>query len=363
MQSIQVSLGQRSYRIFIGTPGAQDLAVALRQNCPDASKMILVADQNVLPMALRIREAFAVSTSDAVIIEVPSGEGSKSVKTLEKLWQQMAFLKADRKAIVVALGGGVVGDLAGFLAASWNRGIRLVQIPTTLLAMVDSSVGGKTGINLPEAKNVIGAFWQPSMVWIDLRSLDSLPEREYRSGLAEVVKYGVILDPEFFGWLESNVDSILARKTQTLETLVKRCCELKAQVVAADEHETTGLRAILNYGHTFGHAIETLAKYGTYLHGEAVSIGMTMAGRLAANLDRWKEQDLQRQTQLLTALGLPIEFPTSSKPISPASMLEAMMLDKKTLHGGLRLILPTKIGHVETVKQVPDEAIVKAILG
>jgi 3-dehydroquinate synthase len=194
MQSIQVSLGQRSYRIFIGTPGAQDLAVALRQNCPDASKMILVADQNVLPMALRIREAFAVSTSDAVIIEVPSGEGSKSVKTLEKLWQQMAFLKADRKAIVVALGGGVVGDLAGFLAASWNRGIRLVQIPTTLLAMVDSSVGGKTGINLPEAKNVIGAFWQPSMVWIDLRSLDSLPEREYRSGLAEVVKYGVILD-------------------------------------------------------------------------------------------------------------------------------------------------------------------------
>jgi 3-dehydroquinate synthase len=347
MQSIQVSLGQRSYRIFIGTPGAQDLAVALRQNCPDASKMILVADQNVLPMALRIREAFAVSTSDAVIIEVPSGEGSKSVKTLEKLWQQMAFLKADRKAIVVALGGGVVGDLAGFLAASWNRGIRLVQIPTTLLAMVDSSVGGKTGINLPEAKNVIGAFWQPSMVWIDLRSLDSLPEREYRSGLAEVVKYGVILDPEFFGWLESNVDAILARKTQTLETLVKRCCELKAQVVAADEHETT----------------ETLAKYGTYLHGEAVSIGMTMAGRLAANLDRWKEQDLQRQTQLLTALGLPIEFPTSSKPISPASMLEAMMLDKKTLHGGLRLILPTKIGHVETVKQVPDEAIVKAIQG
>ncbi|MFN6138128.1 MAG: 3-dehydroquinate synthase [Planctomycetota bacterium] len=363
MQSIQVPLGQRSYRIYIGTPGAQDLAVAIRENCPDASKLILIVDQNILPMAMRVREAMAVSTSDAVIIEVPSGEGSKSVRILEKLWQQMAYLKADRKAVVVALGGGVVGDLAGFLAASWNRGVRLVQIPTTLLAMVDSSVGGKTGINLPEAKNVIGAFWQPSMVWIDLMSLDSLPEREYRSGLAEVVKYGVIMDAEFFGWLEANVVSILSRKTHALEYLVKRCCELKAQVVAADEHETTGLRAILNYGHTFGHAIETLATYGTYLHGEAVSIGMTMAGRLAANLERWTKEDLQRQTHLLAALGLPIELTASNRPISPDSMLEAMMLDKKTLHGGLRLILPSKIGHVETVKGVPHEAIVKAILG
>jgi 3-dehydroquinate synthase len=229
--------------------------------------------------------------------------------------------------------------------------------------MVDSSVGGKTGINLPEAKNVIGAFWQPSMVWIDLMSLDSLPEREYLSGLAEVVKYGVIMDGEFFDWLEANVDSIRSRKTHALEYLVKRCCELKAQVVAADEHETTGLRAILNYGHTFGHAIETLAKYGTYLHGEAVSIGMTMAGRLAADLQRWTKEELQRQTHLLAALGLPVEFPSSSKPISPDSMLEVMMLDKKTLHGGLRLILPSKIGHVQTVKEVPHEAIVKAILG
>ena len=362
METIQVPLGQRAYPIYIGLPDTPELAVAVRKACPEASKFVLVVDQRIQAIAQKTRQALAVNSSDVAMIEVPSGETSKSVEQLEKLWQQMAFLQADRKAVVVAIGGGVIGDLAGFLAASWNRGIRLVQVPTTLLAMVDSSVGGKTGINLPEAKNVIGAFWQPHMVWIDLPCLDSLPEREFQSGLAEVVKYGVIMDPEFFEWLESNVEPILARNSNTLRYLVKRCCELKAQVVAADEHETTGLRAILNYGHTFGHAIESLAKYGTYLHGQAVAIGMTMAGHLAANLQRWSPQDLHRQTRLLKQLGLPTELSSQHQAISPEAMIQAMMLDKKTSHGRLRLILPSRIGHVETVKEVQLDAIIKAIL-
>ena len=363
MQQIQVPLGQRSYPIYIGLPDSTELAIAIRKHCPDASRFTIVVDSRISQLAQRTRHALAVGSSQAAIIEVPSGETSKSVSQLEKLWQQMAMLQADRKAIVVAIGGGVIGDLAGFLAATWNRGVRLVQIPTTLLSMVDSSVGGKTGINLPEAKNVIGAFWQPHLVWIDLGTLESLPDREYRSGLAEVVKYGVIMDADFFAWLEANCESILARDPVALEYLVKRCCELKAQVVSEDEHETTGLRAILNYGHTFGHAIETLASYGTYLHGEAVSIGMTMAGRLACNLGRWARVDLDRQTSLLQAMGLPIQLSGQHQPIGSAEMIQAMMLDKKTSHGKLRLILPNRIGQVQTVKDVSMDAIDQAIVG
>jgi len=362
MQSIRVSLGQRAYPIHIGIPTATELAIAIRESCPDASQFILISDQRVLSLAQKIRESVAIQPSDVALIEVPSGETSKSVAQLEKLWQRMAILRADRKAVVVAVGGGVVGDLAGFLAASWNRGLRLVQVPTTLLSMVDSSVGGKTGINLPQAKNVIGAFWQPHMVWIDLRSLNSLPEREYVSGLAEVVKYGIIMDREFFEWLEAKVDLIKSRDPETLEYLIKRCCQLKAQVVEADEHETTGLRAILNYGHTFGHAIETLASYGTYLHGEAVSIGMTMAGRLAASIHHWTTEDFNRQTKLLVSLGLPTHFSDQHQPISSESMLQAMMLDKKTSHGQLRLILPKRIGQVESLSNIPLADIVAAIL-
>ena len=359
MRSISVPLDSRAYPIYIGVPEATDLCLAVHKHCSGASRFILIADRNVLPIAQKIRESLAVNVSNTAIVEIPSGEASKSIEQLGRLWQQMALLRVDRQAVIVAVGGGVVGDLAGFMAASWNRGVRLLQVPTTLLSMVDSSVGGKTGINLPEAKNVIGAFWQPSMVWIDLRSLDSLPEREFKSGLAEVVKYGVIMDQDFFGWLEANAKSVLDRDVQALEYLVSRCCELKAQVVSADEHETTGLRAILNYGHTFGHAIEALAQYGTYLHGEAIAIGMTMAGRLAVELHRWTEQELGRQTQLLETFGLPTSLSNRHEPIAPESMVQAMMLDKKTSHGQLRLILPSRLGHVETVKEVPIDAILR----
>jgi len=367
MRSIEVSLDQRSYPIFIGVPEATGLSLAWRPRISDASKFIVIVDSQVIELARSTIQGLGLQTSEVAMIEVPSGEPSKSVEQLHRLWSCMASLRADRKSVIVAVGGGVIGDLAGFLAATWNRGLRFLQVPTTLLAMVDSSVGGKTGINLPEAKNVVGAFWQPSLVWIDLRAMNTLPDREFRSGLAEVVKYGVILDLEFFEWLESNADAILRRDSSTLEHLVVRCCELKAQVVTQDEHETTGLRAVLNYGHTFGHAIEALASYGTFLHGEAVSIGMSMAGKLALALGLWDSESLNRQTRLLERFGLPVGLSVSSQAhatsdsITPTRMLEAMRLDKKTSHGKLNLILPTKIGHVASRGDVDAARIVEAI--
>jgi len=253
--------------------------------------------------------------------------------------------------VVVAVGGGVVGDLAGFVAATYGRGLPFVQVPTTLLAQVDSSVGGKVGINLPGAKNMVGAFWQPRGVIIDTATLATLPEREYLSGLAEVVKYGVILDAEFFGWLEQHADKIVARSPQELTHLISRCCELKAQVVAADEREESGVRAVLNYGHTFAHAIETVTGYGHFLHGEAVSLGMCRAARLAVLLGRVNEAFVTRQRELLVALKLPVEMPD----LSADELLAAMQRDKKTEHGKLRFVLPDRLGHVELVSGVREE--------
>jgi 3-dehydroquinate synthase len=228
--------------------------------------------------------------------------------------------------------------------------------------MVDSSVGGKTGINLPEAKNVIGAFWQPSLVWSDLSVLATLPDREFRSGLAEVVKYGVILDHAFFSQLESDATLILARDPVPLAAVIRRSCELKAEVVAADERETTGLRAILNYGHTFGHAIESLTEYGVLLHGEAIAIGMSMAGRLALALGRWTNDAFERQTELLQRFGLPTRLDrVLAPPLQVSDMVSAMMHDKKNTYGRMNLILPDRIGHVETVSDVAMECIEQSI--
>lgn len=362
MQSLQVSLGVRSYPIHIGNPEGDSFRCAFRDAIPKSSKVIVVHDASVKEFADRIACSLNSGTGEVPLLAVESGETSKSIEQLDRLWKSMLALKADRQSVLVAVGGGVIGDLVGFLASTWNRGVRFVQVPTTLLAMVDSSVGGKTGINLPEAKNVIGAFWQPHMVWIDVSSLNTLPDREYRSGLAEVIKYGVILDEAFFERLEDQSSSILERNAGAVTEIVRRSCELKAHVVAEDEYETKGLRAILNYGHTFGHAIEALAEYGTYLHGEAISIGMTMAGQLALALGRWSERDLERQTKLFARFGLPTQIATSiAGKFSHASMLESMMLDKKTSHGRLHLILPSRIGHVETVVDAPLNAIQDAI--
>ena len=261
---------------------------------------------------------------------------------------------ADRKSIVVAVGGGVVGDLAGFVAATYARGVGFFQVPTTLLAQVDSSVGGKVGINLPGAKNMVGAFWQPLGVLIDVETLATLPEREYRAGLAEVVKYGVILDEEFFTYLEENTAAINDQDASVLTRVVQRCCRLKADVVEQDEREITGLRAVLNYGHTFGHALEAAGGYGQILHGEAVSIGMMCAARLAARMGRVGDDFVARQQKLLDALSLPIATPE----FDPDKLLDLMYRDKKAEAGKLRFVLPDRIGHVEVVKDVnPDDAV------
>jgi 3-dehydroquinate synthase len=267
------------------------------------------------------------------------------------LWENLFDLGTDRKSVVVAVGGGVIGDLAGFVAATFARGIGFIQVPTTLLAQVDSSVGGKVGINLPGAKNMVGAFWQPLGVLIDTDVLNTLPEREYRAGLAEVVKYGVILDADFFAYLEDHVDQLNARDAEVLQQVAARSCQLKAAVVAADERETTGLRAVLNYGHTFCHAIEAVTGYGEYLHGEAVAIGMLCASRLAESLGRIDTEVTRRQLDLLTSLGLPSSVPD----VDHDRLLEAMQRDKKVEHGKLRFVLPSRMGHVELAADVSPE--------
>jgi 3-dehydroquinate synthase len=343
MPSVEVLLAERSYSIFIGTKTLFGMAARLGESISNWSHAIVVVDANIAStIGKEVADQLSARSKRVTMVEVPSGEGHKSIEQLVRLWGLFLSGRADRKSVVVSVGGGVIGDLAGFAASTYTRGLRFVQVPTTLLAMVDSSVGGKTGINLPEAKNMIGAFWQPHAVWIDTDTLRSLPEREYRSGLAEVIKYGVILDKEFFAYLETHADAILERTPEHVEHIVRRSCEWKAWVVAQDERETNGLRAILNYGHTFGHAIEATTAYGQFLHGEAIAIGMTMAGRLAVRLGMWSEESLDRQTALLQRFSLPVAFSATSAQ----HLVNAMKMDKKTEHGKLHFILPTQLGNV-----------------
>ena len=354
--TIRVALGKRSYDIEIGRGNLDGVArfVGSRHK---ASRAVVITDSQVrAPHAEQVAERLTASGLQANLLTVPAGEASKSVAQAERLWNELTSLKADRKTVIVAVGGGVVGDLAGFVAATYARGLAFVQIPTTLLAQVDSSVGGKVGINLPAAKNIIGAFWQPAGVLIDLDVLSSLPEREFRSGLAEVVKYGVILDAGFFELLEAQAEAILKRG-DVLEEVIARCCRLKADVVERDERELTGLRAVLNYGHTFAHAIETVSGYGQFLHGEAVAIGMMCAARLAELMGRVDREFVDRQRELLTRLGLP----TAADGLNADALLDAMQRDKNTEHAKLRLVLPTRLGHVELVEGV-DPAIVQRVL-
>jgi 3-dehydroquinate synthase len=359
---VHVPLGSRSYDIVIdeGCTTAAAPAIQSWLNLADAKglRFLLVADSAVQEKhGAAVQASLEKAGAEVRVATVPSGEQSKSYAQTHALYDHLVDMAADRRTIVVAIGGGVTGDLAGYVAATYARGLRFVQVPTTLLSMVDSSVGGKTGINHPRGKNLIGAFHQPIGVLIDLATLKTLPDREYRSGLAEVVKYGVILDAEFFAYLEAHIDGLNSRDAAVLRTVVARSCELKADVVQQDEYETTGLRAILNYGHTFAHAFEALAGYGSLLHGEAVSIGMICASRLAESLGRITGLDTQRQVKLLSALKLPITVPDALRE-RPDDIVRCMMLDKKTEGRELRFVLPTAIGHVETVKGIqPEQAI------
>ncbi len=354
MTTIPVELGARRYSIQIASAWSAGLGAFARACAPKSELALIVTDENVDPHADALAAALKSAGFRTSTVIVQPGEETKSLAWADELYDELAELNADRRTLVVALGGGVIGDLAGFAAATYNRGLPLFMVPTTLLAMVDSSVGGKVGINHERGKNLIGAFHQPAGVAIDLDYLKTLPEREFVSGLAEVVKYGVILDAGFFDFLEHSVAAILSRDPAVLETIVARSCELKAGVIQMDEREETGLRAKLNYGHTFAHAFEIAAGYGTWLHGEAVSAGMVCAAKLAEALGRVPGSFTARQTALLGAFGLP----TRVLPEWDAEeMIATMRRDKKSVGGKLRFVLPTEMGNVELVDGV-DEALV-----
>ncbi|MFM9115908.1 MAG: 3-dehydroquinate synthase [Planctomycetota bacterium] len=356
--TVRVALGPRSYDIVLGSNLLASVGELIVQ-LTSASHVFLISDNHLLEShAQTVVESLQASGLRCDRGVIPAGESFKTVSECERMWRELLAVRADRKTVVVAVGGGVIGDMAGFIAASYARGLRFYQIPTTLLSQVDSSVGGKVGVNLPHSKNMVGAFWQPVGVLIDIQTLTTLPDREYRSGLAEVVKYGVILDAPFFGELEQQIAALNDRHPDVLQHVVARCCRLKADVVEKDEREETGLRAVLNYGHTFCHALETVTGYGRWLHGEAVSIGMVCAARLARLLGRIDADLEQRQQQLLAALRLPTTLPPG---LDHDQLIAAMALDKKVEHGRLRFVLPSELGQVELVGNVDVQLVRQAM--
>lgn len=319
---------------------------------------MLVTNQTLAPLYLdRVRGVLENSGVHVDQVILPDGEQHKSLTVLDQVFTALLAKPHGRDTTIVALGGGVIGDLAGFAAASYQRGVRFIQVPTTLLSQVDSSVGGKTAVNHPLGKNMIGAFYQPVSVVIDLDCLKSLPARELSSGLAEVIKYGIILDRDFFLWLEENIEAVRALQHDALAYCIRRCCEIKAAVVAADERES-GMRALLNLGHTYGHAIEAEMGYGNWLHGEAVAAGMVMAAHTARRLGQFSVEDVERVKSLLIRAGLPVNGPMQ---MTPESYLPHMMRDKKVLAGELRLVLPTAIGQSEVRGGVAHDMVLASI--
>lgn len=353
---VRVELGDQAYDIHIGKHCLSGLP-GLLTGVPRGSRSILVSDELVFSLYgdqfLEILQSAGLKVETAVL---KGGESCKNLDTLGWLYEQMIEKGLDRQSTVFALGGGVVGDIAGFAAASFMRGIGYIQLPTSLLAQVDSSVGGKTGVNLPLGKNLVGAFYQPSLVFVDVNLLNTLAEKEYQTGLAEVIKYGIIWDNDFFAYLERNIALIKARDMDCLIHIVSRCCEIKAEIVAQDEKEN-GLRALLNLGHTFGHAFEALTEYKKFTHGQAVAIGMVYAARLSAALEMLPVSDVERVTALIQNYGLPIHY----GDLNPHEIVERMYLDKKSTGGKIKLVLPSAIGRSEVVSGVSDDQI-EAIL-
>jgi 3-dehydroquinate synthase len=338
-RKITVGLGDRSYPILVGHNILDQLAVALAE-LDFPHQIAIITNDTVNPLyAGQVRDALTEYASSVDVISIPDGENYKTLSTLEAVFTELIEKGIDRSCGLLALGGGVVGDLAGFAAASYLRGVPFVQIPTTLLAQVDSSVGGKTAVNHALGKNLIGAFYQPQLVLIDVALLSTLPERELRSGLAEVVKYGIIKDLDFFNWLEKNVDQLISLQPESLIHAIMKSCQIKANIVETDEKESS-LRAILNYGHTFGHAVEQLTGYGAFRHGEAVAIGMLVAARVSLNEGLCQAEDVARIDNILRSIGLPVDIP----PFPLEDYLEAMARDKKVHHGTLRYVLNCGLG-------------------
>jgi 3-dehydroquinate synthase len=353
MDTINLDLGSRSYPIYIGRGllGDPDLLPSMIAG----EQVFIVTNETVAPL---YREKVEAILKDFQVdgIDLPDGEEFKNLEILNTIFTALLKRRYDRSATLVALGGGVVGDTAGFAAASYLRGIGLIQVPTSLLAQVDSSVGGKTAVNHPAGKNMIGAFYQPNGVVVDLDTLATLPRREYLSGLGEVIKHGCLWDEEFFQWLETHIESILKLESEKLAYLVRRNCEIKSEVVAADETES-GIRTLLNLGHTFGHAIETVIGYGQWLHGEAVAVGMIMAADLSARLGMLEVGACRRVKQLVERAGLPCAPPE----IAVSKFMDAMQLDKKNRGGRIRFVLLERVGRAVITGDV-DEAALKETL-
>jgi 3-dehydroquinate synthase len=353
-ECVEIQLGERSYPILIGSDllGEPKHLAAV----PAAATALIVTNTTVAPLyAAALRRTLAGRFRAVHVLELPDGEAHKDWQTLNLIFDALLGHGCDRKTVLFALGGGVVGDMTGFAAASYMRGVPFVQVPTTLLAQVDSSVGGKTAINHPLGKNMIGAFYQPQLVLCDLSTLGTLPPRELSAGLAEVIKYGPIYDMRFLDWIESNIDALVAREPAALAYAVRRSCEIKAAVVGQDERET-GLRAILNFGHTFGHAIESGLGYGQWLHGEAVGCGMVLAAHLSQRLGGVDNAFVQRLTALIERAGLPVVAPA----LGAERYLELMRIDKKSEAGEIRFVVIDKPGSA-VMRSAPD-AMVREVL-
>ena len=353
---VQIDLGDRSYPILIGGELLADPATWAPQANRKAVALIVTNVTVDKLYAATLAEALAPHFARVRTLALPDGEAYKDLAHLNLIFDELLGQEADRRTVLYALGGGVVGDMTGFAAACYMRGVPFVQVPTTLLAQVDSSVGGKTAVNHPLGKNMIGAFYQPRQVVCDLAVLDTLPDREMSAGLAEVIKYGASIDADFLAWLERHMDDLRARDRNALAYAVRRCCEIKAHVVGADEKEA-GLREILNFGHTFGHAIEAGMGYGAWLHGEGVGCGMVMATELSARMGLVSTAFARRVDALVARAGLPVRGPAS---LSPARYLELMRVDKKAQGGDIRFVLLDGEAHA-TVRTAPEAMVVDVI--
>lgn len=346
-QELHVELGERSYPIYIGSGLLQQPELLTAAIC--GRQVLVVTNETIAPFYLKpVMDSLVAFSADAVIL--PDGEVYKNLEILNIIFDRLLEKTYNRTTTLIALGGGVIGDMTGFAAACYQRGINFIQIPTTLLAQVDSSVGGKTAVNHPHGKNMIGAFHQPQCVIADIQTLNTLPDRELRAGLAEVIKYGLISDKEFFQWLELNIGQLLNKEPSALAHAIQRSCENKARIVSEDEKEG-GIRAILNLGHTFGHAIETFQSYKDWLHGEAVAAGMVMAAQLSCAMGLISEQDVDRIKAILKQCELPVASP---KEMLAEEFLSLMLVDKKVLDGSLRLVLLKSIGHAFVTSDFDD---------
>ena len=360
LQTLQVSLGERSYPIHIGSGLLSKSTAASNLVCPHihGKKVVIVSNTTVAPLYLETIKMLLTGL-DIVEVILPDGEQYKNMETLQTILTQMLENRCDRTATVIALGGGVVGDITGFAAACYQRGVNFIQIPTTLLSQVDSSVGGKTGVNHPLGKNMIGAFYQPQVVIIDIDTLDTLDDRQFSAGMSEVIKYGLLWDKQFLDWLHDNMTALMQRDKDLLLTAIHRSCEIKAEVVAEDEHES-GVRALLNLGHTFGHAIETAMGYGNWLHGEAVAAGMVMAAELSQRMGWLTEEDVVYTRLIFKQANLPVEPPDE---MTQDQFNTIMAVDKKVLDGVMRLVLMKQLGKAIVTSDFDHEKLQNLLSG